>query len=82
MPVHLEPVVYVLRLYVDGGSYAAGSPYVTSATVQVFVDTAYVSGLAGVMTRQHYRDICDALAGVGCTTMVTMRNGTLKTMHI
>lgn len=84
MNVSLEPVVYILRLHEDGGTF--GDPYVGTATVTV--DDDHVACLRGMtaadFTRDSWEAIDAALRNIGVKSVLfTRRNrGMPRTVRV
>lgn len=71
MPIHIEPVTYVLRAFEKGSGY--GDEYITSLTIQRVGDTAIISGCSGQIGLSDYRDMMEELKRIGVTQVRWIR---------
>lgn len=61
MKVHLEPIVFTLRVYEDTKSFENKDDYVFVATVVIEMSNAFVQGAHGKMNTKIFRSILKAL---------------------
>ena len=81
MLVHIQPVVYTVRLYPEGGGYPG--PFIGVATVQLIgPHTAYIGAMHGNFTRKHMREIATAFKALGVKFVLAQRHGKIKQHNI
>lgn len=77
MLVHIQPVVYTVRLYPEGGGYPG--PFIGVATVQLIgPHTIYVGALHGTITRKHIREMGEFFQSIGVKFVLAQRHGKIK----
>lgn len=71
--LHAEATVITVRLFADGRQY--GEPYEAVATISLCGDVAFLVGLHGTVTRQHWSDIQGELRRLGVRDLLSVRHG-------
>ena len=80
--VHLEPIVYQIRLFTNGNSYNNRDPFDGVAILQVSGSTGIISGMFGKFTRQHWKEFAKVLHSKGISTVLMERNGKVKEVSV
>lgn len=80
MSVHLEPIVLVARAYGEGKSYEARDAYEAVCTVERQGGEAFIVGLHGIVTRDHWRSLIEQLAALGVRRLTAERHGERATL--
>lgn len=75
MHLHAEPLVWTLRLYEGPDGYERRLPYRAVATVSLFGNRAWISGLHGRIDRAAWRLLNDWLKSQGVTSVAMERHG-------
>lgn len=80
MGVHLEclsDLIYLARWYEGGANecFQNKVPYKAVATLIVYVDSAWIYGLHGTMTRSMRKDLVNTLLEAGIHTAFAIRRG-------
>ena len=70
------PTMGELRIYIDGGSYAKRSPYITIVNVQILdKDTVYLRGAKGKLNMPVRRTVMTKLKALGFKHVMDERHG-------
>jgi hypothetical protein len=70
--VHLEPIVFTVRGFLDGGEY--GDPYDAVCTLQKMGNTGFVSGCHGNLNHRVVSELGAAAARYGMTRIKWRRS--------
>ncbi|MFA5567467.1 MAG: hypothetical protein WC972_02365 [Trueperaceae bacterium] len=82
MHLHAEPLVWTLRLYDEATGYERRLPYRAVATVSLFGNRAWISGLHGHIDRAAWRLFNDWLRSQGVTSAAMERRGRYVEFHL
>jgi hypothetical protein len=71
--LHIEPITFIARLFVEGGTFKDGSEYEAVMTIQKAKHIGYLMGCNGAIDLSAYRDLMRQLKGLGITEVHWLR---------
>ena len=78
MQVHLDPIVYTVRLYEGDNTFENRDDFCAVMTIEVMDDTCFMFGMHGKINKEHWIKLLTQLKNLGVKTIISKRHKRVK----